>query len=85
MSRRRSKVDPDLFEGVASRVLHRKLPEQKPITLDRLKHARRLAARLLLMDGEAARPIFEMLDREVQEAERKIDNLARVRAIANGA
>lgn len=53
-----------------------------PIDLRRLRKARAIAAALLVRDGgEALAMIFERLDNEVQEAEKRASVVERARAV----
>ena len=72
-------VTADLFVRVRAERLNR-----NP-TLQELKHARMLAARLVVLYGRQYQPIFDIFDAEVRDEEAQMTTLDRLREIAEAA
>lgn len=73
----------DLFASLPARGLGRRSPPAAgPLTLGELRHARALAARAVLLYGDAYMPIYERLDAEVKAREGRETARDRLRAVA---
>ncbi|CAM5404131.1 hypothetical protein AFEL58S_02082 [Afipia felis] len=55
--------------------------KREPITLERLKRAQNLIARLIVRDGPVYAPYLDRLDREIEAMTAKTDVVARARRI----